>query len=159
MRFATGTTATPEESSNAGRLDMAVRFNGQVYLFELKVVKLEPEGRALQQIKDRGYAEKYRASGLPIHLIGVELSRERRSGVGFDGGLEFQQQVDIKPALTFLARPAVGETQTPDDVILALAQVLADADLADAFQGVEVETRDPVFTHEAADEIRDHLAV
>lgn len=73
-----------QESSYAGRLDMAVRFNGQLYLFELKVVEMNPEGRALQQIKDRGYADKYRAEGLPIHLIGVEFSRERRTLVGFE---------------------------------------------------------------------------
>ena len=80
---ALGLDLTPEESSHAGRLDLALRFNGQVYLFEFKVVELEPEGRALQQIKERGYADKYRADGRPIHLIGVEFSRERRQVVGF----------------------------------------------------------------------------
>ncbi len=79
-----GLHLTPEESSNAGRLDLALRFNGQVYLFEFKVVELAPEGRALAQIKARGYAERYRASGEPIHLIGVEFSRERRTVVGFE---------------------------------------------------------------------------
>ncbi len=73
-----------EESSNAGRLDMALRFNGQIYLFEFKVVELNPDGRALQQIKDRGYADKYAAEGRPIYLIGVEFSRERRSLAGFE---------------------------------------------------------------------------
>ena len=72
-----------EDTSSHGRLDMAVRFNGQVYLFEFKVVELEPEGQALQQIRDRGYADQYRAEGVPIHLIGVEFSRERRAVVGF----------------------------------------------------------------------------
>jgi hypothetical protein len=79
-----GLDLTPEETSNAGRLDLALRFNGQVYLFEFKVVELEPEGRALQQIKDRGYADMYRAGCEPIHLIGVEFSRERRAVVGFE---------------------------------------------------------------------------
>jgi hypothetical protein len=73
-----------EESSNVGRLDMALKFNGQVYLFEFKVVEIIPEGRALQQIIDKGYADKHRASGQPIHLIGVEFSRESRSVVGFE---------------------------------------------------------------------------
>ena len=63
---------------------MAVRFHSQIYLFEFKVVELTPEGRALQQIKDRGYADKYRAEGLPIHLIGVEFSCQQRSVVGFE---------------------------------------------------------------------------
>lgn len=73
-----------EDASRLGRLDMAVRFNAQVYLFEFKVVELEPEGAALQQIQDRGYADKYRAAGQPIHQIGVEFSRERRSVVRFE---------------------------------------------------------------------------
>ncbi|NEX18972.1 ATP-binding protein [Thiorhodococcus mannitoliphagus] len=79
-----GLDLTPEDSSNAGRLDMALRFNGNVYLFEFKVVELASEGRALQQIKNQGYADKYRAEGRPIHLIGVEFSRERRTMVGFE---------------------------------------------------------------------------
>ena len=81
---ALGLDVTPEESSNAGRLDMAVRFSGQVYLFEFKVVELEPEGRALAQIKARGYADKYRSSDEPIHLIGVEFSSAERKVVGFE---------------------------------------------------------------------------
>jgi hypothetical protein len=63
---------------------MTLRFNGEVYLFEFKVVELAPKARALQQIKDRGYADKHRASGVPIHLIGVEFSRKERTVVGFE---------------------------------------------------------------------------
>ena len=73
-----------EDVTNRGRIDMTVLFNGQVYLFEFKVVELVPAGKALQQIRERGYAEKYRARGEPIHLIGVEFSRESRSVVGFE---------------------------------------------------------------------------
>jgi hypothetical protein len=73
-----------EDVTNQGRIDMAVLFNGQVYLFEFKVVEQVPEGRALQQIRDRGYADKYRARCEPIHLIGVEFSKEQRSVVGFE---------------------------------------------------------------------------
>jgi len=81
---ALGLDLTCEDSSSAGRLDMALRFNGHVYLFEFKVVELEPEGKALQQIIDRGYADKYQAAGQPIHLIGVEFSKARRSVVALD---------------------------------------------------------------------------
>ncbi|EGV17715.1 hypothetical protein [Thiocapsa marina] len=55
----------------------------QTFLFELEVLEIEPEGRALQKIKDRGYANKYRADGRPLHLIGVEFSRGRRQVLGF----------------------------------------------------------------------------
>ena len=81
---ALGLDMTPEDASCQGRLDLAVRFNGQIYLFEFKVVELVPEGQALRQIKERGYAAKYRAEGLPIHLIGVEFSREQRRVVRFE---------------------------------------------------------------------------
>ena len=73
-----------EDSTNKGRIDMAVRFNGHIYLFEFKVVEMAPEGKALEQLQAKGYAEKYRQYGEPIHLIGVEFSRESRNIVGFD---------------------------------------------------------------------------
>ena len=39
---------------------------------------------ALAQLRERGYADKYRASGRPIHLIGVEFSRETRNLVALE---------------------------------------------------------------------------
>ena len=73
-----------EESSSHGRLDMAVRTGGHVYLFEFKVMELAPPGSALAQLRERGYADKYRGHGEPIHLIGVELSRETRNVTAFE---------------------------------------------------------------------------
>ena len=73
-----------EESSSHGRLDMAVRTGGHVYLFEFKVAELVPPGSALAQLQERNYAAKYRGYGEPIHLIGVELSRETRNVTAFE---------------------------------------------------------------------------
>lgn len=66
-----------------------------------------PEGRALQQIKDRGYADKHRGSGEPIYLIGVEFSRKERTVVGFEGErlAERQCQAQLKRETTD-ARPS-----------------------------------------------------
>lgn len=72
-----------EDVTNHGRIDMTLRFNQQVYLFEFKVVEMVPAGNALAQIKHKNYADKYRARGEPIHLIGVEFSKESRSVVGY----------------------------------------------------------------------------
>lgn len=72
-----------EDASNHGRLDMAVKFNHQVYLFEFKVVDEQPTGVALQQLHDKHYADKYRALNQPIYLIGVEFSKQNRNIVGF----------------------------------------------------------------------------
>ena len=79
-----GLDVVVEDSSSHGRLDMAVRFNGHVYLFEFKVVELAPEGAALAQLRARRYADKYRGRGEPIHLIGVEFSRETRNVAAFE---------------------------------------------------------------------------
>lgn len=73
-----------EDMSNKGRIDMTLDFNDQWYLFEFKVVEECPEGRALAQIKVREYAAKYAADRRPIHLIGVEFSKQSRSVVRFE---------------------------------------------------------------------------
>ncbi|MCL2849031.1 MAG: ATP-binding protein [Micrococcales bacterium] len=73
-----GLETTAEDTSNTGRLDLAVRYAGQVFLFEVKT-DAQPPGSAMKQIEARGYAEKYRGEGLPIHLVGVEFSREQRT--------------------------------------------------------------------------------
>ena len=79
-----GLDVTVEESTSRGRLDMAVRFEGRVYVFEFKVVEQAGEGAAMAQLVDRGYADKYRTPGARVHLVGVEFSRESRNVVAFE---------------------------------------------------------------------------
>ena len=73
-----------EDSTSHGRLDMAVLFNDNVYLFEFKVVEMASEGAAMAQLQERGYADKYRALEQPIYLIAVEFSKDTRNLVAFD---------------------------------------------------------------------------
>ena len=47
-------------------------------------MELASAGAAMAQLKERRYADKYRALGQPIHLIGVEFSKEERNIVAFD---------------------------------------------------------------------------
>ena len=58
-----GLDITVEDSSSHGRLDMAVLFNDNIYLFEFKVVELASAGAAMAQLQERRYADKYRALG------------------------------------------------------------------------------------------------
>ena len=86
--FATlGQPVILEESTSRGRVDMALRLGGRVYLFEFKVVERAGEGTALSQLKARGYADRYRNSGGPIHLVGVEFSEKKRNIARFDADL------------------------------------------------------------------------
>ncbi len=79
-----GLDITVEDSSRTGRLDMAVLFNGNVYLFEFKIVERAAEGAALHQLQARDYAAKYRGRGEAIYLVGVEFSQETRNVAAFE---------------------------------------------------------------------------
>ena len=81
---ALGLNITVEDSTSHGRLDMAVVFNDNVYLFEFKVMELANEGAAMAQLRSRGYADKYRHLDQPIHLVAVEFSKETRNVAAFE---------------------------------------------------------------------------
>ena len=67
-----------EDASGRGRADMVVLHGGQVFVFEFKVAHGEDGNaaaeQAIGQIRDKGYADKYRDRKEPIHLVGVAFS-------------------------------------------------------------------------------------
>jgi hypothetical protein len=74
-----------EDATNHGRIDLTLRFAGQIFIFEFKVLDCErPDGSALAQIRAKGYADKYRNQGQPVHLIGIEFGRAARNLVGLE---------------------------------------------------------------------------
>ncbi len=86
---ALGLSVQPEDVTNRGRIDLSLKIEEQVYLFEFKVIENsttenQAKGTALQQLLDRGYAEKYRTPGVNIILIGVTFSRTERNIVGWE---------------------------------------------------------------------------
>ncbi len=65
-----------EESSSRGRSDMVLLHGGRVFVLEFKMAAEGEDAeaavsRALRQIREKGYAEKYRGRNEPIHLVGV----------------------------------------------------------------------------------------
>ncbi len=79
-----GLNITVEDSSSHGRVDMAVHFNDNIYLFEFKVVELASDGAAMAQLQAKGYADKYRSLDQPIYLIAVEFSKNTRNITAFE---------------------------------------------------------------------------
>ncbi len=86
-----GLDVTAEASSAGGRADMVVRHGGGVCVFEFKRVDseadVEKEGgvrSALSQMKSKRYADTYRADGVPVHLVGVAFSEQRRNIAAFE---------------------------------------------------------------------------
>ena len=71
------------------RRDATVKPNVDRYIHDLhdwsnKVAELSPPGSALARLRERDYAARYRGRGEPIHVIGVEFSRQTRNVTGFE---------------------------------------------------------------------------
>ncbi len=81
---ALGLNVQPEDITHKGRIDLSLKLEQTVYLFEFKVVENKATGEALKQLIDRGYADKYRAPGISIVLVGIEFSKAERNVVGFE---------------------------------------------------------------------------
>ncbi len=77
MIMASGGQAQSGLLTCQGRIDLVVLFNDKVYVIEFKCN--QSAAVALQQIKDKKYADRYRGSGLQITLIGINFSRDTRN--------------------------------------------------------------------------------
>jgi len=82
---ALGLEVVAEDATSHGRIDMTVKLPPKAYVLEFKVVDIDKtEGSALQQIKDKGYADKYRSRFPEIYLVGLEFDRAERNILRFE---------------------------------------------------------------------------
>jgi hypothetical protein len=72
----TGSQVACEVQTNKGCIDAVAETEGQIYVMEFKVGKA---AEAMQQIKAKGYHEKYLHRGKPIILLGVGFDPETRN--------------------------------------------------------------------------------
>ena len=71
-----------EDVTNLGRIDLTIATPdmSQVYIIEFKVVENKNHnGKALEQIKEKKYHEKYLNASEEIIIIGIEFSKEDRN--------------------------------------------------------------------------------
>ena len=73
-----------EDSTSVGRIDLSILSEDTVYIIEFKVVEDKEEHKALKQIKDKRYYEKYMGKYQEIYLIGIEFSKKDKNIVGFE---------------------------------------------------------------------------
>jgi len=82
---ALGLDVIPEDATNTGRIDLTLKFQDRIYIFEFKIVELiNDKTKALDQIRTKKYYEKYVHESQEIYLIGIEFSRETRNIVNFE---------------------------------------------------------------------------
>ncbi len=70
-----------EDVQSNGRADVVAKRPDMICIFELKVD--EPVDKAFSQIREKGYAEPYRADTRPIWLIGLSFDSKTRRLVDF----------------------------------------------------------------------------
>jgi len=69
-----------EDVTNRGRIDLTIKFQNKIYIFEFKVNK----GDALEQIKEKKYYEKYLSSKNEVYIIGIVFDAKERNVTGFE---------------------------------------------------------------------------
>ncbi len=84
---AIGVDVRAEDASSRGRADMVVLTGAQAFVLEFKMAESDEDAdaaldAAIAQMRERGYAEKYRDRGEPVHLLGVACGREARNLLG-----------------------------------------------------------------------------
>jgi hypothetical protein len=66
-----------EDTTNHSRIDLTLKVDDTIYLFEIKAVN-KATGQALKQIRERKYYKKYQGHH-PIYCIGVEFCKQERN--------------------------------------------------------------------------------
>ena len=115
-------------------------------------------GPGFGSIVEHHREDRRQASG-DTQLLGANEVLIQQTDIGLDAhghpavdaGLEFQQQIDVEPVLA--------PTHAPDDVVGAVAQVVADIAAAGAFECTEIELLYPSAGHEAVQQVPDHGGV
>jgi hypothetical protein len=62
-----------EDVTNIGRIDLSINMPDKVILLEFKLKKYGNANEAIEQIKTRGYADKFKHLNKPIYLVGMSF--------------------------------------------------------------------------------------
>ena len=77
---ALGVDIIAEDVTSTGRIDITLLLEEKIYILEFKVGSDD----ALEQIKQKNYAQKYLSHGKQIYLVGINFDEQSRGIVGFE---------------------------------------------------------------------------
>ncbi len=72
-----GADVMAEDRTSDGRADIVLRLPGGIYVVELKYGKTVAE--AMEQLRRKDYAAKWRGDGRPVHLLGMNIDPATRT--------------------------------------------------------------------------------
>ena len=76
-----GVNVGGEVRTHKGRIDLTVETATDAYIIEVK--RDSTARKAIEQIQDKSYTDRFRLSGKPITLIGMAFSTKKRAVSGF----------------------------------------------------------------------------
>jgi hypothetical protein len=80
-----GIECIAEDVTNRGRIDLTIKTGNYIYIFEFKVIEDDKGSKkAIEQILEKRYFEKYINENKKIILVGIEFSKEMRNIKKFD---------------------------------------------------------------------------
>jgi len=66
-----------EDTTNHSRIDLTLKLDNKIYIFEIKAVD-KPTGKALEQIEEREYHLKYQGEKA-VYAVGIEFCKQQRN--------------------------------------------------------------------------------
>ena len=72
-----GADVRAEDRTSDGRVDILLKMPRAIYVVELKYGQTAAE--AMEQLQQKNYVAKYRHDGRPLHLLGINISKETRT--------------------------------------------------------------------------------
>jgi hypothetical protein len=80
-----GIECIAEDVTNRGRIDLTIKIGDYIYILEFKVIEDDKVNKkAIEQILDKKYYEKYLNENKKIFLIGIEFSTKERNIINFN---------------------------------------------------------------------------
>jgi len=70
-----GVDIIAEDVTNAGRIDLTIKIDKNIYIIEFKV----GNDNALHQIKQKNYHQKYLNENKDIYLVGINFNKEKKN--------------------------------------------------------------------------------
>ncbi len=75
-----GLDCVAEDITNTGRIDLTVKINNYIYIFEFKIIEhFSDNKKAIEQIQEKKYYEKYLSENKTIFLVGIDFSKNERN--------------------------------------------------------------------------------
>ena len=76
-----GLQLIPEDTTNKGRVDLTIILPDKAYVIEFKV---DQPGKALEQIKSKGYHEKYLDDSRTVYVVGISFDSQEKTITEFE---------------------------------------------------------------------------